>query len=279
MLNIFGQRKTIFLFLMLMGVIGACNSSYTTRVEIVNTFTPSPSPEDTESPTIPAILETPTLAPTGLPPIPPLSEPEAYNLLASQLQNTGTCQLPCFWGIIPGQSLPKDMQAKLLPVSGIADISLLDPTDGEIYFIYPKNDLLIDIGVSYRPTPDETAVQVIMLSTQARHKVKPESVGADYGTLEYAELLGAYSIQNILAKYGLPAQVMVRADIIALDYTPSPVNDLSPETFEITLLYPEQGVFVRYNMLAERIGDKIRGCPAKAFVELWLLSPATQTTY
>jgi hypothetical protein len=241
------------------------------------TVAPSPRPEVTETLTIPTALETLTPVSTDLSPMPTLSESEAYNLLASQLLNNGDCQLPCFWGVVPGKSSPEDMEMRLMSLGSIADTSLLGPTRGSIYFAYPKNDLLIDVGLSYRSIADETTIQVIMLSTQVRREA--ENTGLAYGTMEYDEILGAYSVQNILAKYGIPTQVLVRADIIALNYTPSPANDLSPETFEITLLYPDQGVFVRYNMLAERLGDNIRGCPAKAFVDLWLLSPETKTTY
>ena len=44
-------------------------------------------------------------------------------------------------------------------------------------------------------------------------------------------------------------------------------------------MYPEKGLFVRYNALAERLDDKIRGCPSKAFIELWLLSPNDKDSY
>ncbi|PKN93566.1 MAG: hypothetical protein CVU44_09460 [Chloroflexi bacterium HGW-Chloroflexi-6] len=74
MLNRIGQRKTIFLLLMLMGVIGACNSPYTTPVQVVNTFTPSPTVDATPIPALPAetslATETPAFSPTlaaGLP--------------------------------------------------------------------------------------------------------------------------------------------------------------------------------------------------------------------
>lgn len=231
----------------------------------------------TESPIIPISEKTRTPYPSNIPFAPTLSQTEAYNLLANQFRNSGACQLPCFWGITPGLTSPRDLRSKFLPIAGIADLGLIDSTDGEIYFIYPRNDILIDIGLSYRPNDAGKVIQVVMLSTQVRHKL--ENLGAVFGSPEYDEFMGPYSLQNILSKYGPPNQVMVRVDILAIAYTPSPHNDLSPETLEITLFYPERGIFVRYTMLAERVGEKIRGCPAKSFVELWLLSPDLKSTY
>jgi hypothetical protein len=252
-------------------VLGKCTPNGNTDT-FPPTSTISRDPDDSKSPS--ALPDF-----TIVPPAPTLSEAEAYSRLAELLQGNDSCQLPCWWGIIPGKSSVQDMQATLIPLGSIADASFLGPMRGSIYFAFPKNDLLIDVNLHYWSKINQTEIEMVKIFTQVRSNLDNANREELYGTPEYGELLSLYSIHGILSKHGIPTQILVRADIIETNYTPLPMNDLPPETFEITLLYPEQGIFIRYNALGERAGDKIRGCLAKTFVELWLLSPDARITY
>lgn len=140
-----------------------------------------------------------------------------------------------------------------------------------MYLIYPKHDLSIYINVGTQSDLDKDTIKMIHVSTQVLRDKGAGSYETVRGAVLYNELLDSYSLPNILSKYGSPSQVLVRGDVY--DYS------ANPDTFEITLLYPEQGIFVRYNMLGERASGKISGCPPKAFVELWLLSPNDKNSY
>jgi len=275
-------RFAFFLIFLISFSLSAC-ASPSEITEILSTATKSETsssvPQRTPIVLSTATPESATPPPLVATPILMLSKSDAYERMANLLQDNAGCQLPCWWGLIPGKSPPQDMQSKLIPFNSIATANFLGPTSGAIYLTYQKNDLDIDINLSYRPNAEQTIIEMIKISTQALRNVGNKTWVEFYGTSEYDELLGVYSIQDILSKYGIPTQILVRADIVEINYTPSPADDVSPETFEITLLYPNQGIFVRYNARGERVGDNIRGCPTEAFVELWLLSPDSNMVY
>jgi hypothetical protein len=69
--------------------------------------TPSPTSKPTYTSTF-----TPTLLPTSTP-WPTLSPKEAEKLVLSLFENNGGCELPCWWGIIPGVTTLPETQEKI----------------------------------------------------------------------------------------------------------------------------------------------------------------------
>lgn len=212
-----------------------------------------------------------TLPPEKVTPISTLSEAEARLLLSDLLKDNNNCQLPCWWGIVPGESAPTDLHNALIPISSITDTSLLFANSGSVDILYPQNDWLINIVLSFEADDSNNLVYIIIIRTQA-FPVNRNVISKDrYSAVEYRDTLRAYTLANILSDYGPPSQILARADL----YNSSQL----PDTFELTLLYPEIGLFIRYNTLAEKNNDRIRSCPSSAFIELWLLSPDNKESY
>lgn len=202
---------------------------------------------------------------------PSLPKDDAYLLLVDLLRNNKGCDLPCWWGITPSISSSSDAYTTLVTFKSIAYDGLLYPTGGVIDITYPKDELLIKINVKFHSDSSGLITRMLKISTQVLRDLGNRSYEEIYDSSSYIELLNSYSLANILAKYGRPSQVLLRADIY--NYTQS------RETFEVTLLYPEKGIYVRYNSVAERVASNIIGCPSMAFVELWLLSPDDKDSY
>jgi len=262
---------SIFIF-----VLSACAPSQI-ETEGIPVRTPSATlmpgltlPEKTEF-----AVNTPTLLlPTSsltFTPVPTLPAEEASSLLANWLQNNNECQLPCWGGLIPGESPSLEAYNKLTALSSIADfLKYIHPSGGWVPVTYPSGDLEIRIDVMLHSKADKRTIQVVSISTRTLRELEPGSSEEVYDAPAYNELLGDYTLKSILSKYGPPTEVLVRADIFTTG---------TQETFSITLLYPERGIFVRYNMLAERMDDQIYGCPSHSFVDLWLLSPEDVDIY
>lgn len=264
---------TIYCISLVLLTLGACASPQNTPGFLP--VVPTPVVVATETSEIftsvsiytPVAISTPSVT---LTPVSTLSKDDAYRLLKELLRDNGGCRLPCWWGITPNVSTPLDLHTRLTPLNSIADDHLLYANSGSFYITYFKNELFIDIDLSFQSDANNT-VKMIQIFTQARRVIGNIDREGLYDAAAYKDLLGFYSLDKILSTYGIPTKVLVRADVYT--YTQS------PETFEITLLYPEYGIFVRYDTLAERIDGKIRGCPSKAFVELWLLSPNDRNSY
>lgn len=250
-------------------VLSACASSHIeTEKAPMQTLTfqlATPSVKFTPSPVLLEPISSLTFTP-----VPALPAEEAYDLLANWLQNNNDCQLPCWGGLIPGKSLSLEAYSKLTAFRSIADIGVFYPTGGIVLITYPRDDLKIRINVGLHSKADRRTMKVVWISTYTLRELETGGYEEVYNAPAYNELLGAYTLNSILSKYGPPTEIWVRADI----YTTG-----TQETFSITLLYPEMGIFVRYNMLAERLDDQIRGCPSHSFVELWLLSSDDTSHY
>jgi hypothetical protein len=97
--------------------------------------------------------------------------------------------------------------------------------------------------------------------------------GDIYGYPAYTALLGAYTLSEILSDYSLPSHIFIQSD---LSGTPSPGWW---GTFIIHLWYPEQGIFMEYQMAIDGSGDIYRFCPTNAFVSGTLIPLGHRTDY
>jgi hypothetical protein len=249
------------------------NPSVTSTSTLVPTLILVPSPSATITPTSTAPQTgTPTPQPTSTPTptmIPTLAEGDAYARLLELLQTNYGCQLPCWWGIVPGLSTFADAQAQFIPLMGITDFYYTDDGGG-FGLRYPVNDLLLDIYLEQWVLPRGNTIEKIYISTQMLRKTDNGFVEV-FDSDSYNKILGAYTLSGILSGFGSPSRVLIRAE----NYGTYPMT----EYIFITLIYPEKGVFVRYKIFSERKGDVFSGCPSKAFIDLWLIPPNIGDNY
>ncbi len=239
---------------------------------------PSPTPFWTSTPLQPAPTATwtataspsPTPTLTSIPALPP---EEAYDMLLELLQTNGGCELPCWWGISPGVSTHEEAETKLEPLLGIAAGFYPGKKGSAISLDYPVGELLLSLSLNYK-FPLEDRIEMLYISTEMLRYIEHEEEGSGfqfvYDSPAYHDLLAPYTLDRMLAAFGPPEEVLVRGVVYAERYP-----GLWEEMF-LTLLYPERGIFVRYTMVGERDGDKFVGCPARAFIDLWLIPPGRE---
>jgi len=248
----------------------------TLAATLTNTLAPAISP--TKTPT-----GTPTITLTSVPTLP---ADEAYARLREYLTNSSDCRLPCWWGITPGQSTMLDVQALLAAFSEVAEYIDLGESRGRLFgslwILYPNDEhITFPIESFYLARANNNGVvSVVMISTRAYRETNGALEGPSlemlYGHPLYNKVLEDFTLTGILSRYGPPGQIFVTADVkyVGLDNNPLPTD-----TFTIRLLYPDRGIFVRYEMPVERAGDKFRFCPSKAFINLDLISPRADENY
>jgi hypothetical protein len=73
-----------------------------------------------------------------------------------------------------------------------------------------------------------------------------------------------YSLSRVLSEQGMPEAVM-----IATSDSP-PISVPSIGFFDIVLLYPEQGIWVKYTTQMDMDSANVRGCPTNSHVEIEL---------
>ncbi len=218
------------------------------------TYTPLPSPlQATRTPTPSSArtqeIVTPTVGPT-------LTADQEEALVLGMLQNNGGCRLPCWWGFMPGQTDWQIVQG-FLASTGKAFTGYGDPyVTYEVSFKIPKHEITIDQAYVVR---DEIIDTIWVSMSMVRNN---EAV---FGDPLFADDLQPYMLPRFLEFYGQPDKVLVKT------FSSAPEGGWVP--FRLMLFYPRQGVLVIYQGPNERVDQKIRWCPSKTNIALWLWSP------
>jgi hypothetical protein len=236
----------------------------------------------------PIQLTTITVAPIHMPTFSPISTipsastlvpKDAYARLQMLLTDTTNCHLPCWLGITPGETDWQDVTTQLMMFSSIAsnglDIGSVVEKGayGNLLIPFPKDNMAIEIGSSYRASLNTNTVNVIWLDTRAYRLKGGEYDGDVYGYAMYDEILKAYTLSEILSDYGQPSRVFIRSD---LSGTPPPGWW---GYIIIHIWYPDQGVFLEYKTVIDGAGNTYRFCPSNAFISGTLIPPGHANDY
>lgn len=220
-----------------------------------------------------SVTDTPTNTATALP---TLSVGAAVNRLLELLANNGGCRLPCLWGITPGKSTSQEVQSILSPLSVIRnDYSVaakFKPDSGFVDLNYSEGDLMLNVETSY--LADNQIIKGLRFHTteyQFGKAPNGEVVAFSFFDSEtFGKRVDYYSLSHVLSEQGIPDAVM-----IATSDSP-PISVPSIGFFYIVLLYPEQGIWVKYTTQMNMVGANVHGCPQNAHVEMELF-PAGNT--
>jgi hypothetical protein len=131
------------------------------------------------------------------------------------LENNGGCQLPCWWGVIPGRTNWEDAY------------NLLSPIANTVYESTTGNPELINVAMFF-PAP-------YPLSGEFRQVYRVKD-----GIVERIEILpqgySKYSLPNgLLREFGNPEMIFLGGSID------------QPQSFQLILYYPSQGIFALYS--------------------------------
>lgn len=191
---------------------------------------------------------TPTLTPR--PTVPP---GKAEALVLELFETNAGCDLPCWWGLVPGET--KWSTAQNFLATFATRIGQTRTPDGFRYTVYLR------VGVQEHP-----ARRLVQDYVAENDVIK--SIGVELG----ATTRKGYSLSQVLSKYGRPSEVRIRT------FSSSRDNTLP---FYIVLFYQDKGIMVSYLDNAERAGDTIVGCPQNEDYPplLWLSSPGETTSF
>jgi hypothetical protein len=212
------------------------------RPTISVTYSPTPSPTATvQASSTPTSTSTPMPLPTNtqtprptatstLTPFPTLMPEAALTLVEELLETNGGCQLPCWWGITPGETQWADIWPFLLSFAKRADrLENTPPSIAhyELAFFLPgalNDEFLVNLTV------ENGVIETIILW-------EPPS----------------YSLPSILAAYGAPDEVWIAAR--------RPIMPDEPYlAMELILLYSRLGFTVLYDEEEFVEGDYVYAC-------------------
>ena len=210
----------------------------------------SQSPIATNRPPMITATMVPARIPT-LTPWPTLVADEQRARLIALFRDNADCQLPCWWGIVPGQT------------SWPAAHTLLSPLASFMFTTQSGNEAVSEV---YVVLPQE-----ISSAGQVRHFYQLEG-----NVVQRIELRDIWDIDTlqlaaVLTEFGKPDEVRLQG------VTQSPEGPL----FSIAVVYPGTGIYIEYGVLrAKIVGDQVQLCaPLFSPFDALLMSPETASTF
>ena len=212
--------------------------------------TMTPIPDTPTSTPIPPTL-TPTTRPATATPRPTATatltaEQINANLLELMMTNGG-CELPCWWGFIPGETLLDAAQERLLALGGRVHVELAN--------------LGRDQGVGITFESDDGLIQTINVGSYLSSEEDKE---------QYIQVWQTYDLTTMLDDYGPPSQVLIYRP-----FQPEPGQPF----YHLLLFYEQSGFALEYFGDAEILmldEGRYRACLGIADtwqVELFLYQP------
>ncbi len=193
---------------------------------------PSPSPTLTPRPT-----RTPTPTPR-----PTLTAAEEYIYVSELLVTNAGCELPCWWGITPGESRWQEARNQL------------PSQDFPLWFL------------------EEHRYQVHLVLTEAEGLIESIRVSGECGCFageceRFTQDWSRYALDQILSRHGPPS----RSRIIF----PPTTESGAPVYYDLYLLYDELGISIAYTGDAIKQGEMRHTCFSFCHIQLWLHPPGS----
>jgi hypothetical protein len=195
----------------------------------------TPLPTETITPTPPP-LPSRTLAPSLTSTMEPtLTDQFSEAYILELLETNGDCALPCFWGIIPGQTALEEAKRSSYHLGW----------HGGDYF----NGTIFATGRTYL-NQHLTVLVSFFKSTAMVGSIHVSIAGENY-----LNLVKAYTFKQIISTYGVPTQVWINL-ATALE-----INTPDVTAFCTQLYYKESAILAKYCGSAVKIGSAYRLCP------------------
>lgn len=218
-------------------------SSAETPPAATSTSLPGVTSSPTSSPPSPTLTPTPIASPT-LTAHPTLTADERQAFMREMLETNGGCELPCWWGIIPGEAEWQAVLNRFIAYGGF---------NFEIPHLTRPYDYMLDLSLDHK----NGVIQSISVMSFIYPGGRSERFPQDWHR---------YSLDQLLTRHGAPSQVM-------LEFWPNPPSPYYP--YSLFVFYDHLGILIRYGGSAIP-GESFRMCPELAgveFLNLWLRSP------
>ncbi len=251
--------------LLLLLLASGCTTPSTPTPSLTGTELPpsrTPLPTHTLSPTMTLSL-TATLTPTStlipsLTSYPTMSSEEAGVLVLELLTTNGGCQLPCWWGLTPGETEWQTAEEFLTPFT-----TLIEQGDERTFNEGGQSIIETSYRVHYRvPGKDEEGQTEFIVRNGIISSISVNAVGTDL----------SYQLHQILSEYGKPTEIFMDFVLVS-----------GPNIFTLGLHYSDSDMFVIYSGRVEYLETDVPDfytlvCPQNIGPSLELWSPDVELT-
>jgi len=207
--------------------LGACSVPRPDEgAQVAPAGTATVHPTQTSVPTrTPTATPTAVAAPTSLP-VPTFTADQERAFVVHMLEANGGCRLPCWWGMMPGETAWQDVRSFFASI-GKRTASSQPPAGfiGEMFFV-SDGEFRFDYYVGHTFVVEDGLVQSMHV-TLGGHEDS-----------EHLQDWEPYALSNLLSDYGAPSQVLV--ELLHADGGAGP-------WYFLGLIYDHLGFYVRYS--------------------------------
>lgn len=267
------QIQLYFLFVVSILLIVSClpTTSPTAIIAITSTATNTPgylpTPADLEEatplptavhitqPTVTPALFTPTLSPitASLTPelTPTFTSEQIADNLATLMAENGGCELPCWWGIVPGEAKIETIPERFIP------LGLVELQEWEQLYVVLRTQRLVWLEEWKELHASGSGSSIFVwfdVKNDTIQSIEVRGAVQRAGSIEeFADDWGRYSLDQVLTRYGMPAHVFV--------YYPW-LSGPGPAFYHLFLFYDALGIQIDYVGSAQHAVDgKSQACP------------------
>ena len=223
-------------------------------------MTPKPTEHSATSTPRPSATSTPTSTATSLPPsltpLPVLPSEQANSLVWELLVNNAGCELPCYWGITPGETAWQNANQFFASFT-----DRIDQGPTKTYVINGAN--YSETGYQVNKTiPDysDPVSSSYMVTNGIVEKIYVFPIATEL----------RYQLHQVLMKFGMPDEVLAWL----LEDTPS-----GKPWFQFFLFYKDRGITAVYDGPAQYDGNVLQVCPEAVGPKLILIPPRSKDVY
>lgn len=202
----------------------------------------------TATPVSVATIPLPTLTLTQISPA--LTKDEALGLVVNLQETNGGCELPCWWGITPGETTGQSAKQILSPLRDLMEFSIGYLGGAEARYelqLQEYNNIRAELIMKdeKQPIGEIWVFSFIPDEDQSTH---------------YDKSWQRYFLDELLTRLGMPSDVWLGFGPHIGDHDERPSASI-PYYYELYVIYRDLGVIVRYAGPAMR-GDPDRACPS-----------------
>lgn len=230
----------ILLSVLLHSLLVACHSK-----PITPTTNP---PTAVATPTINPPTATATAVVTTPEPTPTLTSPQKSDSLIRLMVENGGCELPCWWGIVPGETDFAEIYDWLIPQG------LVTVTEREQLYVALRQERLVAVEGSKELHARGDGSTINIQFEVQNDIIQSINVRGGGSSEQFADDWGRYSLDQLLSRYGVPSEVFVYYSWQA---------DQSPASYRLFLFYHTLGIEIDYVGLADHatVDGKSQVCP------------------
>ena len=172
---------------------------------------------------------------------PTLTYDRQTDFISSMLETNGECELPCFWGIIPGETSWRDVQ-KMITHLGFSYFESQRGKDSFIDFEYrdKQNDLIYGVLMHV----SNGIVDIIINDITIRKE-----------SLLFTNYKEIFSLRSILLSQGIPDRIWMSLNV------GGEISDPLITDNQIYLFYDRRGILINYFGEAKKLNDAYQSCP------------------